>query len=269
MTSARTTLPLLVGVASLGAALSPLAAEAKPKNESTEAAEAESMGHDHGHGPARPHRAEAAPVVDIELDPRAGSEVGLVYESYLSPQQEADEETDVPGAAPAVFKSTKPSTPREERPGRGHGVLAFTKDFSRATVQLALTDIDPDEIVMAHIHCGKPGMLGPIIVDFGKTGDLTEYFADGELIYEVTNQDLEWVIEDSKGIVGAFTGGCPINKLLRPGDRVRTIAGMAVIAEEGELYFNIHTRSQTFYGDVRGQLLPQRPWDEVVDGDDD
>jgi len=31
---------------------------------------------------------------------------------------------------------------------------------------------------------------------------------------------------------------------------------MAVVAEEGELYFNIHTKSQTFYGDIRGQLYP-------------
>ena len=34
------------------------------------------------------------------------------------------------------------------------------------------------------------------------------------------------------------------------------LAGMASIAAEGELYFNIHTRQQTFYGDIRGQLLP-------------
>ena len=51
----------------------------------------------------------------------------------------------------------------------------------------------------------------------------------------------------------AGTAGCPI-LLQNPADRHRTVAGMATIAAEGDLYFNIHTRQQTFYGDIRGQL---------------
>ncbi len=31
---------------------------------------------------------------------------------------------------------------------------------------------------------------------------------------------------------------------------------MATVASHGELYFNIHTAQQTFYGDIRGQLYP-------------
>jgi len=232
----------------------------------TEATAKSKKNSDHAHGEVTHPKDEVTPVVEIELNPKEGSEIGLIFESYLSPQQEAEEESDTPDAAPAVFKSTAPSRKREERPGRGHGILAFSKDFSRAYVQLAISDIDPNEIVMAHIHCGKPGMLGPIIVDFGKTGDVSTYFADGMLTYEITNHDLEMVLDGSKGIVGAFTGGCPIITA-RPGDRVRTIAGMAVIANEGDLYFNIHTKGQTFYGDVRGQLFPMRPWDEIRDND--
>lgn len=38
---------------------------------------------------------------------------------------------------------------------------------------------------------------------------------------------------------------------------------MATIAEQGEIYFNIHTKQQTFYGDIRGQLYPVPQ--EVVD----
>jgi hypothetical protein len=33
---------------------------------------------------------------------------------------------------------------------------------------------------------------------------------------------------------------------------------MAAIAREGELYFNLHTTSQTYFGDIRGQLLVVR-----------
>ncbi|MEN0067453.1 MAG: CHRD domain-containing protein [Myxococcota bacterium] len=247
------TLPLIVAVCLglvTGCAASP--ADANPDE-----------AHGHAHGAVVEPRAEVAPLIDYPLNPKAGTQIGLVFEAYLSPQQEADEESDTPAAAPSVFKSTKPPTPREERPGRGHGTVAFTKDFSRAYAHLAVTDIDPKEIVMAHIHCGKPGMLGPIIVDFGKTGDVSEYFADGVLSYEITNRDLERVIEDSSGVVGAFTGGCPINWAI-PNDRVRTIAGMAVVAGEGQLYYNIHTASQTFYGDIRGQLHPVQNWQQAT-----
>jgi hypothetical protein len=33
---------------------------------------------------------------------------------------------------------------------------------------------------------------------------------------------------------------------------------MALIAEQGELYYNLHTKGQTIYGDIRGQLTPVR-----------
>ncbi len=207
-----------------------------------------------GHGGVVSPRGEVSSGLNYPLDPARGGEIGEVYESWLSPQQEGEEESEVPAMAPEVFLSTKgPSLDREDRPSRGHGILAFNREYSRAYVELAISDINPEDIVMAHIHCGKPGMLGPILVDFGKTGEISDYFSDGVLSYEITNRDLEMVIDDGSGLVGAFAHGCPII-LARPGDRVRTIAGMATIAAEGELYFNIHTAQQTFYGDIRGQL---------------
>jgi hypothetical protein len=33
-----------------------------------------------------------------------------------------------------------------------------------------------------------------------------------------------------------------------------TVAGLATIAAEGELYFNLHTKNQQYFGDIRGQL---------------
>jgi len=199
-------------------------------------------------------KGEVAPPFDIGLDPLAGSKVGLVYQAWLSPQQEAEEEADVPAGSPEGFLSTKPSTNREERDSRGHGTVAFNREMSRAFVHLKLANIDPKDIVLAHLHCGKPGQLGPIVVDFGATGDLAKYFADGVLSYEITNDDVEAATQ-GHGIVGAATSGCPIIKTI-PADRHRTIAGVATIAAEGELYFNVHTAQQTFYGDIRGQLVP-------------
>ena len=197
---------------------------------------------------------EVPVVVDLGLDPLAGGEIGMVYEAWLSPQQEAEEESDTPAGAPEQFVSTKPSTDREERDSRGHGTLAFNREMSRAYVHLELHGIDPEDITLAHIHCGRPGQLGPVMVDFGATGDLAEYFADGVLSYEITNDDIA-AGTHGHGIVGAVTAGCPI-LLAVPGDRHRTIAGMAHVAAQGELYFNIHTAQQNFFGDVRGQLYP-------------
>lgn len=191
---------------------------------------------------------------DLGLDPLAGGEIGLVYQAWLSPQQEAEEESDVPPGSPEQFLSTEPSVEREERPSRGHGTLAFNREMSRAYVHLRLANIDPDDIVLAHLHCGRPGQLGPIIVDFAATGDLSEYFADDVLSYEITNDDIA-AATHGHGLVGAGTAGCPIIRAI-PGDRHRTIAGMATVASHGELYFNIHTAQQTFFGDVRGQLIP-------------
>lgn len=198
---------------------------------------------------------EVDPVSGIDLRPNAGNEIGMVFEAWLSPHQEGGEEEDAPALTPSVFLSTEPSVARSERPSRGHGTLAFTRDFSRAYVHVAIEGVDPEKIVMFHIHCGRPGMLGPILVDLGMQGDLPTLFADGVLSLEVTNEDLVAAAEHGHGIVGAFTAGCPILPA-NPLDRVDTIAGMAHIAIEGELYFNLHTAAQTFFGDMRGQLHP-------------
>jgi len=65
------------------------------------------------------------------------------------------------------------------------------------------------------------------------------------------------VTDHSHGPLGFFTAGCPIIPSV-PMDRVRTIAGLALIAQQGELYFNLHTKGQMFFGDIRGQLTPVR-----------
>jgi len=189
------------------------------------------------------------------LDPDGGKEIGYVFEAWLSPEQEPAEETEVPALAPSVFRSTLPSTDREARNSRGHGIVAFARDFSEAYMEIAVKDVPAEEVVMFHLHCGRPGMLGPILVDFGLHHDLKAEFADGHFKATVRNADLVEVLDHGSGLVGAFTAGCPI-LLANPLDRVRTISGMEDVARRGELYFNLHTASQTFYGDIRGQLRP-------------
>ena len=226
--------------------------DAAAQSEATEVAEA-SSDMEHSMAQADGHRAELEFESPVELNPARGKELGAIYEAFLSPHQEGDDEEDTPAAAPDVFKSTAPSVPRNERTSHGHGVISFTNDLSKAYVHVAIENVDPEEIVMFHIHCGRPGQLGPIIVDFGLAGNLTDYFEDGEFSIEVTNDDIEAAVAHGEGIVGAFTAGCPITAAL-PLDKVKTIGGMQFIAEQGELYFNLHTAGQTFFGDIRGQL---------------
>lgn len=198
---------------------------------------------------------EIPPVSGIPLQPERGMEIGEVYQSWLSPHQEGGEEEDTPALVPDVFKSTAPSLSRDQRKSRGHGTLAFTRDYSRAYVHVKIEGVDPEEIVMFHIHCGRPGQLGPILIDLGIDNELTAAFGDQELSVELDNSDIEAVVDHGHGLVGAFTAGCPIIRSV-PLDKVKTIAGMATIAAEGELYFNLHTKGQTFFGDIRGQLMP-------------
>ncbi len=191
------------------------------------------------------------------LNPERGIEIGARYQAWLSPHQQAGEEADTPGMVPRQFRSTTASLSRDERKSAGHGVIRFTRDLSRAYVDVRIAGIDPASITMFHIHCGKPGMLGPILVDLGLKRDLRQAFAGNLLTAEIRNDDLLAVLRHSHGPIGFFTGGCPI-LAGNPLDRVKTIAGMAALAREGDLYFNLHTAGQNYFGDIRGQLEVMR-----------
>ena len=199
--------------------------------------------------------AASARQAEAGLDPRKGQEIGSVFEAYLTPHQEPGEEQDTPAATPKQFKSTAPSQPRGERPGRAHGVLRFTKDLSKVYVEVRLEGVDPKDVNMFHIHCGRPDLLGPILVDFATTGDIRKNLADGVFSAELTNEHIVKTEEGGHGVTGAFLVGCPVV----PGqkDKVKTIAGMEHIARQGELYFNLHTYGQTYYGYMRGMVRPR------------
>lgn len=202
--------------------------------------------------------APASPV----LDPGRGKEVGLVFEAYLSPDQEPDEEENTPKTTPKVFQSTTPSQSRAAREAAGHrahGQVRFSKDLSRVFVEVKVEGIDPSTVNMFHIHCGKPGILGPILVDFALATDIKSNLADGVFTVELKNEHIVKTVEHAHGALGAFTMGCVIPSpslgSLKP-TKVSTVAGMLQLALERELYFNLHTTGQTYFGDIRGQIHP-------------
>ncbi|HMV68596.1 MAG TPA: CHRD domain-containing protein [Myxococcota bacterium] len=203
-------------------------------------------------GPSQP----SAP----DLDPSEGYEIGLVVEAWLSPHQEPGEEADTPPTVPPAFRSTTPSLTRAEREDaghRGHGQIRFTKDLSRAWVDVDVEGVDAASVNMFHVHCGQPGILGPILVDFSLVTDIQDNLADGQFSVELTNDAITETANHSHDPVAAFTMGCTIQSPSLSGltpSKVSTIAGMAHIARQGELYFNLHTTGQTYFGDMRGQL---------------
>lgn len=213
--------------------------------------------HDHGTDENRPELETPSPIA---LNPAGGAEIGFIYQAFLSPHQEGGEEEDTPGFIPPQFRSTTSSVPRAERTSHGHAVIAFTRDLSRAYVYLAIENVNVADVNMLHIHCGRPGQLGPILIDFGLMGDLEMMLADNVLAMEITNADIEAVANRGGGLVEAFTLGCPIVPSI-PNDKVKTIGGMELIARQGEIYFNLHTTGQTYFGDIRGQfyLVEERP----------
>lgn len=190
------------------------------------------------------------------LDPRKGQEIGAVYEAFLSPHQEPGEESDTPSGTPQQFRSTAPSQPRSERKASAHGVLRFTNDLSKVYVEVRFENLDPKQVNMFHIHCGRPDMLGPILLDFALAGDIQKNLADGVYSAEFTNEHIVKTEQSGHGVTGEFTRGCPVVPGLR--DKVKTIAGMEHIARQGELYFNLHTYGQTYYGYMRGLVRPVR-----------
>ena len=205
----------------------------------------------------------AAPVVESPssipppaLDASRGREVGLVTESYLSPHQEGDEEEATPSTTPTQFRSTTPSQSRAAREAaghRGHGQLRFSRDFSRAWVDVRIEGINPATVNMFHIHCGPPGMLGPILVDLGTFGDLKKAFVNNKLTIEIANKDVKFASMYPKAL--KLPESCPA-ELGIAGVQVKTIAGMEALARKGALYFNLHTKAHTFYGEMRGQVYP-------------
>ena len=232
--------------------VSPLIAFAQHAHPAGEAGAAHAARREAG-APASPSGPGAA-AQSAALAPRKGQEIGSVFEAFLSPHQEPGEESETPAGTPKQFKSTAPSVPRGERKGRGHGVLRFTNDLSKVYVEVRVENVDPKDVNMFHIHCGKPDLLGPILVDFAVAGDVRKNLEDGVFSVELTDADIVKTAESGHGVTGQFLIGCPVVAGLK--DKVKTIAGMEHIARQGELYFNLHTYGQTYYGYMRGKVGP-------------
>ena len=84
----------------------------------------------------------------LAKDPAQGAATFTLYEGWMSPQQQPGDEADAPRALTKAtgLQSTEPSVPREQRKSRGHGQLRFTKDLTRAYVDVEITGVNPADI---------------------------------------------------------------------------------------------------------------------------
>ena len=190
-------------------------------------------------------------------DPALGATTYIAYESFMSPAQQPGEESEVPKPLEKSLGATKPSTPRAQRASRGWGKVRFTRDFTSALVDVEIKGVDPAEIIMFHIHCGPPGVLGPILVDLGKFGALPQKLANGTMSVKISNDDLTWVSMLPKGGTPlTLPESCPVD--IGFPTQTKTLVGMEYLARKGLLYYNLHTRAHTYYGEMRGQLSPAK-----------
>lgn len=190
--------------------------------------------------------------------PEAGLTTFTRYEGYLSPSQQPGEESEAskPLEKLTGLEPSAPSTPREQRKSKGYGLIRFNKNLSRAYVDVQVEGVNPEDIVMFHVHCGPPGVLGPILVDFGTLGDLKKSFPNGHFMAELSNKNITYV-KDMPGLKPALPESCPAELGFLP-TQTMTIAGMEYLARKGVLYFNLHTKAHTFYGEMRGQIYPAK-----------
>ncbi len=69
---------------------------------------------------------------------------------------------------------------------------------------------------------------------------------------EIANDDVTFVKHAPKGLKPRLPEGCPVDKGFL--NQVKTVAGLEFLARQGVLYFNLHTKAHTFYGEMRGQI---------------
>ncbi|HEX4418212.1 MAG TPA: CHRD domain-containing protein [Kofleriaceae bacterium] len=195
----------------------------------------------------------------LAKDPAQGATTFTIYEGWMSPQQQPGDEADAPKVLTKAtgLQSTAPSVPRDQRKSRGYGQLRFSKDLTKAYVDVEITGVNAADIVMFHIHCGPPGVLGPIIVDFSELGSLTKMLANGKMSVELSNKNITFVKQMPHGLKPALPESCPVE--IGFPTQSMTISALEYLARKGVLYFNLHTKANTFYGEVRGQIYAAPP----------
>lgn len=140
-------------------------------------------------------------------------------------------------------EATPPDAPTTPSPGvttqtTGDVQVRVAEDLSSFAFVLNVNN--GAGVTQAHLHCGRPGENGPVIVFLSPLNeggqDVNGLLAEGTR----TNANIEAGAEACEALIG------------RP---VRNIASLTAAAFEGLIYANVHSLANPA-GEVRGQLIP-------------
>jgi hypothetical protein len=115
--------------------------------------------------------------------------------------------------------------------------LAVQPDLSLATFRITVQN--GIAVTASHLHCGRPGENGPIIVFLSPPSqegqDVNGVLSEGT----IRNENIEQGATQCEELIG------------RP---VRNVASLAAAATLGLIYANVHTVANPA-GEIRGQLI--------------
>jgi len=127
--------------------------------------------------------------------------------------------------------------------------VEFARDLS--AFNFVLNVRNGRAVTQAHLHCGRPGENGPIIV-FLSAPNENGQDVDGQLARGTrANEHIEASAAECEALIG---------------QPVRNIASLALAAYKGLIYANVHTVNNPA-GEIRGQLI--HDGDDLDDDDDD
>lgn len=121
---------------------------------------------------------------------------------------------------------------------RARAQVEVAKDLSSFRFRLIVRN--GNDVTQAHLHCGRPGQNGPVVVF------------------------LSALIPQGQDVNGVLAYGTRRNEHIEPGAAacealigrpINNIASLAAAAFDGLIYANVHT-VQNPAGEVRGQLIP-------------
>ncbi|HKZ74030.1 MAG TPA: CHRD domain-containing protein [Steroidobacteraceae bacterium] len=136
-----------------------------------------------------------------------------------------------------------PDAPTTPSPGvatqtTGAALVAVASDLSSFDFRLVVQN--GVAVTASHLHCGRAGENGPIIVFLSEPNvqgaEVNGVLGEGT----VRSEDIE-------------AGAAACEELI--GRPVRNIASLAAAAAEGLIYANVHTVANPA-GEIRGQLIP-------------
>jgi len=193
----------------------------------------------------------------------------LICFSSARAQDDIDNEADatssagVPTGGPKTRFKGFPSPQQEPGPSSGttasaKATIVFDAYLTQAQITFDLTNLNPSQISAFHLHCGLPGQLGPLVINFGNFGAFTSTFKKiGPNTYRfqqtVTDSDIdEQNFPPAPGPVPACAGNN-----IGPAPAT-SIASLESLGRVGQLYFNVHTGSGTdptfVFALIRGQM---------------